>query len=81
MLAPCVALCYNTPRGDTMKSRWNLISSIVQLAIGGAAVLSFVVLAICGEDMSRWIVTLILSVIYVVLGVCGLVDDIKSRKK
>lgn len=63
-----------------MKSKWDLISSIVQLVIGSAAVLSFIYLAICGEDMRRWIVTLVLSVIYVILGACGLVDYRKAKK-
>jgi hypothetical protein len=32
-----------------------------------------------GEDMTRWIVTLILSIAFVVLGVIGIIDY-KSRK-
>lgn len=64
-----------------MKSKWDLISSIVQLVIGSVAVLSFAVLAVCGEDMRRWIVTLILSVFYVVMGVWGLADYIRAKKE
>lgn len=57
--------------------KWNLISSIIQLVIGFAAIASFAVLAITGEDMSRWIVTLLLAVAFVVLGVIGLVEHKK----
>lgn len=60
--------------------KWNLISSIIQLVIGFAAIASFVLLAIIGEDMSRWIVTLLLAVAFVVLGVIGLVENKKCDR-
>jgi len=62
-----------------MKSKWSLIASIFQLVIGIAAVLSFVILALNGENMTRWIVTLILSVAFIVLGIIGIIDY-KSNK-
>ena len=62
-----------------MKSKFNLIASIFQLVIGILTILSFVVLGINGEDMTRWIVTLILSVGFVVLGIIGILDY-KSNK-
>ena len=62
-----------------MKTKFNLIASIFQLVIGILAILSFVVLGINGEDMTRWIVTLILSVGFVVLGIIGILDY-KSNK-
>ena len=63
-----------------MKSKWQLFSSIFQLIIGLVAIVSFVVLAFSGEDMTRWIVTLILSLAFVVFGVVGIVDY-KSNKR
>ncbi|MEE1219903.1 MAG: hypothetical protein U0L20_08280 [Ruminococcus sp.] len=62
-----------------MKSKFNLIASIFQLVIGIIAILAFFVLGINGEDMTRWIVTLILSVGFVVLGIIGILDY-KSNK-
>lgn len=62
-----------------MKSKWQLISSVFQLAVGIAAVAAFVVLAVNGENMTRWIVTLILAVAFIVLGVIGLVSYVKQK--
>lgn len=55
-----------------MKSRWNLFASIFQLVIGFLAIVAFVVLAVNGESMGRWIVTLMLAIAFVVLGVIGI---------
>lgn len=57
-----------------MKSKWSLVSAIVQLVIGALAVVSFFVLWASGEDMTRWIITFILSVAFVILGVFGIID-------
>ena len=57
-----------------MKSKWNLVSSIIQLVVGILAIMAFVVLGLNGENMTRWIVTLILSIAYVVLGIIGIID-------
>lgn len=57
-----------------MKSKWNLIASIFQLTIGVLAVLAFIVLGAGGENMTKWIVTLILSIAFVVLGIIGIID-------
>ncbi len=62
-----------------MKSKFNLIASIFQLVVGVAAVLAFVVLGASGENMSKWIVTLILSIAFVVLGIIGIIGY-KSNK-
>ena len=62
-----------------MKSKWQLISSVFQLAVGIAAVVAFVVLAVNGENMARWIVTLILAAAFIVLGVIGLVSYVKQK--
>ncbi len=59
---------------DYMKSKWDLIRAIFQLVVGILAVFSFVVLWLGGEDMTKWIVTLILSVAFVALGIIGIVE-------
>lgn len=45
-----------------------------QLVVGVAAIASFAVLGFGGENMAKWIGTLILSVAFVVLGIIGIVD-------
>lgn len=62
-----------------MKSKLNLILSIFQLVIGGFAVVAFAVLGLGGEDMTKWIITLILAIAYVVLGIIGIVDYRSSK--
>ena len=62
-----------------MKNKWKLIASIIQLVIGALAVLSFIILGLNGENMIRWIVTLILAIAYVVLGIIGIIDYKSNR--
>ena len=57
-----------------MKSKWQLFASIFQLIVGLAAIISFAILGFGGENMAKWIVTLILSVAFVVLGIIGIID-------
>jgi len=62
-----------------MKSKWQLFASIFQLIVGLAAIISFAILGFGGESMAKWIVTLILSVAFIVLGITGIIDY-KSNK-
>lgn len=62
-----------------MKSKWWLISSIVQLVVGVLAIISFVILVISGENMTRWIVTLLLAIAFVVIGIMGIIDYKSSK--
>ncbi len=62
-----------------MKSKRNLIISIFQLVIGFLAIAAVVVVGLSGENMTKWIITLILAITYVVLGVIGIIDY-KSNK-
>lgn len=57
-----------------MKSKWQLFSSIFQLIVGILAILSFAILGFGGEDITKWIITLILAVAFVILGVVGIID-------
>ena len=56
------------------KSKWNLIASTIQLVFGVLAVLSFAVIAASGENMLRWIPTLLLAIAFIVIGIIGIVD-------
>lgn len=62
-----------------MKSKWQLFSSIFQLIIGLMAIIAFVILGFGGENMVKWIVTLVLAIAFVVLGIIGVVDYKKDR--
>lgn len=60
---------------------WNLFASIFQIVIGVAAIAAYIVLSVGEEPLGKWTVTLILAIAFVVLGVIGLVDWIRSRKR
>lgn len=62
-----------------MKGKWQLFASVFQLIVGLAAIASFAILGFGGENMTRWIVTLFLSIAYVVLGIAGIIDYKSSR--
>ena len=62
-----------------MKSKWNLISSIVQLVIGILAIVAFVVLSVSGESMIKWIITLLLAIAFVIVGAIGIIDYKKQK--
>ena len=61
-----------------MKSKWYLISSIFQVLVGLIAIMFFIILAINGEVMTKWIITLLLAIAYVVIGTIGIIDNIKK---
>ena len=63
-----------------MKSKLSLISSVVQLVFGILAVMAFIILLINGEDMSKWIITLMLAVAFIIIGIIGIIDY-KSKKQ
>ena len=62
-----------------MKSKWNLISSIIQLVFGVLAIIAFIILAIKGEFITKWVITLLLAIAFVIIGIIGIVDY-KSQK-
>jgi len=57
-----------------MKKKWILISSIIQLLIGLLTIIAFIILYINGEDMTRWIVTLILAIAFMAIGIINILD-------
>lgn len=61
--------------------KWNLITSIFQIAVGIAAIVAYIVIAASGEPIGRWTVTLILAIAFLVIGVIGVIDYKKSNQK
>ncbi|MBE6542228.1 MAG: hypothetical protein E7672_07265 [Ruminococcaceae bacterium] len=57
-----------------MKSKWSFVASIFQLTVGILATAAFIVLALSGDNMTKWIVTLILAIALIVLGILGIKD-------
>ena len=64
-----------------MNTKWKLISAIGQIVVGLAAIAAFIVIAANGEQIGKWIVTLILAVGYVIVGLIGLADYRSQKKK
>lgn len=62
-----------------MKNKYNLVSSIFYLVFGILAIISFILLSIGGEVMNKWLITLLLSIIFVIIGIIGIIDY-KSQK-
>ncbi len=60
-------------------NKWHLFSSIFQIVVGIAAIIAYVVIAVSGEPLGRWTITLLLAIAFVVIGVIGLVDWNKSK--
>ena len=62
-----------------MKSKLSLISSIVQLVFGTLAIVAFIILLITGEDISKWLITLLLAVAFVIIGIIGIIEYESNR--
>ena len=54
--------------------KWSLVAAIFQMCVGIAAVAAYIVLAVNGELLGKWTVTLLLAIAFVVLGIKGIVD-------
>ena len=61
-----------------MNDKWYLLSSIFQVLVGLIAIIFFIILFINGEAMNKWIITLFLAVAYVVIGIVGIINNIKK---
>ena len=62
-----------------MKSKWYLFASIFQFVIGILAIVAFTILGIGGENMGKWIVTLVLAIAFVFAGILG-ISNYRSNK-
>ncbi|MBQ1235048.1 MAG: hypothetical protein IIX77_05435 [Oscillospiraceae bacterium] len=63
-----------------MKSKKQLFLSVFQLVIGAAATAAFIILDLGGESMTRWTITLVLAIAYMVMGIGGIADYLKADK-
>ena len=61
--------------------RWPFIAAVMQLCIGIAAVAAYIVVAAGGEPLGKWTITLILAIAFIVLGVIGLTDWVKEKRR
>lgn len=62
-----------------MRSGWRLFSALFQLIVGICGIIAFGIIAFGGEAVGRWIVTLILSIAFAVLGAMELAGWIRNR--
>ena len=62
-----------------MKGKWQLFSSIFQLTIGVFAVVTFLILGFSDEELTKWIITLILAIAFIILGFIGIIDYKKNK--
>ena len=56
------------------KSIWFLIASIVQLIIGILAVASFLILAINGKEVKKWVPALLLAIALIVIAIFNIAE-------
>ena len=61
--------------------KWNLFSSLFQIIVGIAAMVAYFIIAASGEPLGRWTVTLILAILFVIIGIINLVDWNQANKK
>lgn len=60
-------------------SKWQLVSSLVQMIIGFLGVVAYIILLIISEPMLKWTVTLILSIAYFIIGLVNFLQIIKRK--
>ena len=62
-----------------MGKKIQLITSLIQIVIGIAAVIAFFILLFSNESITRVIVTFILAIAFIIIGVINLIDYFKKR--
>ncbi len=62
-----------------MKSKLSLISSIIQSVIGTLAIAVFIILLINGEDISKWLITLLSATAFVIVGITDCIKYKSNR--
>lgn len=59
--------------------KWYLFVSLLQIFIGLVAIVMYIFLALKGEPLGKWALTLFLAIGYVVLGIVGILQLKKSN--
>lgn len=62
-----------------MKSKWDLICYIVQITVGTLATIAFIVLSVSSENITKWIITLLLGIVCVIAGTIGIINYKKQK--
>ena len=62
-----------------MKKKWSLFTLILQLIVGVAAIMTFVVLAFAGIILVKWIITCLLGIAFLVFGIMGVIEYKKNK--
>lgn len=62
-------------------NKWRLFSSVFQIVVGVAAIIAYVVIAVSGEALGKWTITLILAIAFLIMGVIDIVGWKKSKKQ
>lgn len=60
--------------------KWFLFSTVFQILVGLAAIVAYIIIAVAGEPLGKWTVTLILAVAILIMGIIGVVDWNRSKK-
>ena len=60
--------------------KWNLFAAIFQILVGIAAIIAFIFVSVSGEPLGKWIITLIVSIAFVVMGVINIINYVKLKK-
>jgi len=63
-----------------MNKGFHLFASIFQAVVGLAAIVSYILLAIGNEPVGKWTVTLILAIVFLIMGTTGIVSHIRRKK-
>lgn len=56
-----------------MNKKWQFFASLGQVIIGTLAIAAFVIIAINGVPMTKWIIALLLASVFLILGIKGIV--------
>lgn len=62
-------------------AKWFLFSSVFQILVGLAAIIAYIIIAVAGEPLGKWTVTLILAVAILIMGIIGVVDWNRNKKE
>ncbi len=60
--------------------KWYLFTAIFQILVGIAAIIAFIFVSVSGEPLGKWIITLMVSIAFVVMGVINIINYVKLKK-
>ena len=60
--------------------KWYLFTAMFQILVGIAAIIAFIFVAVSGESLGKWIITLIVSIAFVIMGVINIINYVKLKK-